>query len=399
VTVARHPILVTVLPALLLASLIAACTTAPSATHHLVISPKHFALSLCEGEPARQQTAVAKDEPSDVPPGATGVRLCGPSKTISRRPRAGVLLGSYAADALAVLINEAPPGGALTKRCAAVAPEVVLLFGYSSRPEVAIDVVEFGCPRSLAYLGEHSRVLDFTLTSTLVATAGSAGAHFAGPLAPNLEGLSLPMAGEVAGARGFDAGNGGEELDPFVKFGTVLLQFPPPGFPGIGRQLDLVIAVGREPTCSSADVVFQYVGGGLLSSFQNVGSIVVRDVSRQACTFPSTITVRGLNAAGEPITRTISAKVGLRTDLGVQPSLLVLSALGKPIVSGEVPLSELLGQISLTGNTCANHRLVPTSFLLRFAAGEAIVANASSSPSDEPSLVMCHGDDFGSLAA
>lgn len=32
------------------------------------------------------------------------------------------------------------------------------------------------------------------------------------------------------------------------------LQYPPAGFSGLGHQLDLVIAVGREPTCSSVDV-------------------------------------------------------------------------------------------------------------------------------------------------
>jgi hypothetical protein len=86
------------------------------------------------------------------------------------------------------------------------------------------------------------------------------------------------------------------------------------------------------------------------------------------------------------------------TDLGLQQSLLVLSPRANPFVAGQVPLGEMLGQLSLTGGTCANHRLVPASFLLRFAAGRAVVANASSSPSDELSLNMCHGDDFGSLS-
>ncbi len=71
-----------------------------------------------------------------------------------------------------------------------------------------------------------------------------------------------------------------------MKFGSVLLQYPPAGFAGIGSQLDLVIAVGREPTCSSADVVFQYVGGGAVNSFQDVGSIVARDVSRRGLPLP-----------------------------------------------------------------------------------------------------------------
>ncbi|MGD0595741.1 MAG: PASTA domain-containing protein [Acidimicrobiales bacterium] len=385
--------------ALALVWLFAACTTAVSPSHHPATSPKHVALSLCEGQPARQPKAVANNEPSEVPPGATAVRLCGPSKTISKRPTAGVLLGAYAASAIAVLINEGPSGGALTKRCAAIPPDVVLLFGYASREEIAVDVVEFGCPRSLAYLGGHARVLDATLTSTLVATAGFAGVRFTGALAPDVEGLPLVKARQVAAARGFDAADGGEEVDPFLKSGTVLLQYPPAGFPGIGRQLDLVIAVGREPPCSSADVVFQYIGSGVLNAFEDVGSIVVRDVSVRACLFPSTVNATGLNAADQPVTRTITAGIGLRTDLGVQQSLLVLSPRAIPIVGGQVPLSESVGDLSLTGGTCANHRLVPASFLLRFAAGTAIVANASSSPSDERSLVMCHGDDFGSLPA
>jgi hypothetical protein len=86
------------------------------------------------------------------------------------------------------------------------------------------------------------------------------------------------------------------------------------------------------------------------------------------------------------------------TDLGLQQSLLVLSPRTNPFITGQVSLSEMLGQLSLTGDICANHRLVPASFLLRFAAGRAVVANASSSPSDELSLVMCHGEDFGSLS-
>jgi len=384
---------------MVLVLLLGACTTAVSPIHQDVASRSHVALSLCEGQPARQPPTVTNNEPSEVPSGATAVRLCGRSKTISKRPRAGVLLGAYAANALAVLINEAPPGDALTKHCAAIPPDVVLLFGYTSaREEVEVDVVEFGCPRPLAYLGGHARVLDATLSSTLVATAGLAGARFPGALAPDVEGLPLVKAGRVAAARGFDAGDGGEEVDPFVKFGSVLLQYPPAGFPGIGHQLDLVIAVGREPTCASADVAFQYVGGGAVNSFQDVGSIIIRDVSRRACLFPSTVKATGLNAAGKPVTRTITAAVGLITDLGLQQSLLVLSPRANPVVAGQVPLSEMLGQVSLTGGTCANHRLVPASFLLRFATGRATVANASSSPSDELSLVMCHGDDFGSLS-
>jgi hypothetical protein len=379
--------------------LLGACTAAVSPTHQAVASHKHVAPGLCEGQPARQPKAVADNEPSEVPPGATAVRLCGPSKTTSKRPRVGVLLGAYVANALAVLVDEAPPGEALTRQCAAITPEVVLLFGYSSaREEVEVDVVEFGCPRPLAYLGTHARVLDATLTSTLVATAGPAGARLPGALAPDVEGLPLVKAGRVAAARGFDAGDGGEEVDPFVKFGSVLLQYPPAGFPGIGHQLDLVIAVGREPTCSSADVVFQYVGGGAVNSFQDVGSILVRDVSRRACLFPSTVMATGLNAARKPVTRTITAAVGLMTDLGVQQSLVVLSPRANPIVAGQVPLSEVLGQLSLTGDTCANHRLVPAYFLLQFTAGRAVVANASSSPNDELSLVMCRGDDLGSLS-
>jgi hypothetical protein len=385
--------------AMVLALLLGACATAVSSIHQDVASRKYVAPSLCEGQPARQPKTVAINEPSEVPSGATAVRLCGPSKTISKRPRDGVLLGAYAANALTVMINEAPPGDALTKRCAAIPPDVVLLFGYtSSREEVAVDVVEFGCPRPLAYLGRNARVLDATLTSTLVATAGLAGARFPGALAPDVEGLPLVKAGRVAADKGFAAGDTGDEVDPSVKFGSVLLQYPPAGFAGIGSQLDLVIAVGREPTCSSADVVFQYVGGGAVNSFQDVGSIVARDVSRRACLFPSTVKATGLNAAGKPVTRTITAAVGLMTDLGLQQSLLVVSPRANPFVAGQVPLGEMLGQLSLTGGTCANHRLVPASFLLRFAAGRAVVANASSSPSDELSLNMCHGDDFGSLS-
>jgi hypothetical protein len=383
---------------MVLVLLLGACTTAVSPIRQDDNPRAHAALSLCETQPARQLKTVANDGPSEVPPGATAVRLCGPSKTSSNRPRAGVLLGAYAADALAVVINEAPPGNDLTKQCAAVAPEVVLLFGYTFREEVAVDVVEFGCPRSLAYLGKHARVLDATLTSTLVAMAGLAGARLPGAPAPDVEGLPLMQADRVAAARGFAAGDGGEEIDPFVKFGSVLLQYPSAGFPGIGHQLDLVIAVSPEPTCSSADVVFQYVGGGAVNSFQDLGSIIVRDVSRRACLFPSTVKATGLNVAGKPVTRTITAAVGLITDLGLQQSLLVLSPRANMFVAGQVPLSEMLGQLSLTGDTCANHRLVPASFLLRFATGRAVVANAGSLPGDELSLVMCHGKDFGSLS-
>lgn len=116
-----------------------------------------------------------------------------------------------------------------------------------------------------------------------------------------------------------------------------------------------------------------------------------------ACLFPSTVRATGLNAAGKPVTRTITAAVGLLTDLGLQQSLLVLSSRANRFETGQVPFSEMLGQLSLTGGTCANHRLVPAYFLLRFAGARAVVVNASSSPNDHLSLVMCQGDDFGSL--
>ena len=312
-----------------------------------------------------------------------------------KQQRAGVLLSAYAANALAVLINEAPQGGPLTKRYAAHSPDDVLLFGYSSRDEVVVDIVGFGPLRSLAYLGGHARVLDSPLTIDLDATAGSTGSS---PLAPDVEGMPLVEAGRVATAKRFAAGVGGEELDPFVRFGSVLLQDPPAGFRGIGSQLDLIIAVGREPPCSSSDLVFQYVGAEPMNFLYDMGSVVVRDVSPRACRFPNTVMATGLNAAGKPVTRTVPVGVILTTDTGWddQSSLIVLSPRANPYVGGgdQVPLSEMLGTLPLTGGSCAKDGLDPASFLLRFPGGRAIVPNVSSLP-DEGSLVMCNGEDFG----
>lgn len=96
------------------------------------------------------------------------------------------------------------------------------------------------------------------------------------------------------------------------------------------------------------------------------------------------------------VTRTINAAVGLLTDLGLNSAVLC-SALGKSDRSWSNPSQREAGRVDLTGGTCAYHRLILVDFLLRFAAGVVTVPNASPSGSDESSLVMCTGDDFGFL--
>jgi hypothetical protein len=62
-------------------------------------------------------------------------------------------------------------------------------------------------------------------------------------------------------------------------------------------------------------------------------------------------------------------------------------------------LTEAIGGLVLDGGICASHRLVPAAFIVRFGSAIATVVNHSQAPSDQRSLVMCRGADFGSLPA
>lgn len=76
------------------------------------------------------------------------------------------------------------------------------------------------------------------------------------------------------------------------------------GQSGRGGQLLLTVAAPPSPSCTAAQLGAAYVGGGLATG-NDMGNVVVRDVSQNWCTLSGSSQVTGLNTAGVVVTNTV----------------------------------------------------------------------------------------------
>ncbi len=313
-------------------------------------------------------------------------RLCvlgkRPSEKFPHQLVGGVVLGAGPAGALATFFDGSPPVNAVATRCATSrTKEAILLeFFYPRGARRAVEVVSTGCPQPVAFLAEQPRRLDETIAGFL--TAATANYFTPGHGTPDLFGDSVSQASRTAARLGFSLQFEGEEADPHVRAGVVLLQNPLAGGAKVfGGQIDVVMSTRVALACRAGELALDYYGGGP-GTGNDFGTILVRDVGPRPCLLPGPIGVVGTDADGHDVTHRLSYPVA--------PGLVLSSRAPRVPIGEEPPLGEVVGELGLSAEyrdgpyppsyLCVGHYVIPRFWRLSFLFGTVTVRNASRDP-------------------
>ncbi len=226
------------------------------------------------------------------------------------RPLHRIVLGSNAAAGLAALIDSAGPVTAHVRSCARPANRLpfgqFLVFGYASGQVSRVAAEQLTCELAVVTAHRRSGVLTSPVASDLFAVT-MLSVHQRGPRTPRLLGMSAAQAVAAARHRHFAVYFDGSAIDPAARPGTVIFQSLPAGLPdnGPGRQVDVITAVRQSPPCIAGQLALSYLGGEPATG-NDFGTLLVRDRSGDSCALPGPLRVTGLNAAGFPVTITVT---------------------------------------------------------------------------------------------
>jgi hypothetical protein len=305
------------------------------------------------------------------------------------------VLGAGPAGVLATLFDNAPPASAAATRCAANWKEepILLEFFYSRGARLTVNVVSSGCSQPVAFLAGQARRLDETLADYL--TAATANYFFPGHGTPDLFGDSASQASRTAASLGFSLQFGGEEIDPHVPAGVVLLQDPPAGGGRNFGEIDVVLSAHVAPACSNGELALNYYGGGV-GMGNDFGAILIRDFGPKPCLLQGPIGIVGTDADGKDVTHRLSYPVA--------PGLVLSPRAQRVPVGEEPPVGEVVGELGLSADyrdgpyppsdLCGDHEVIPRLWRLSFPSGTVTLRNASRDP-DYPaysSLITCNGE-------
>ncbi|MHB8512111.1 MAG: hypothetical protein ACYDCC_07995 [Actinomycetota bacterium] len=267
-------------------------------------------------------------------------------------------------------------------------PEVLLRFSYKDDGVTDAEMIDYGCPHAIVFIGGQARPINKDLAELLSFDNSSAWTKRPATDAPDLFGLKASDANAVARKHGFYLESSGELIDQELPDDSVLLQGPAAGYGGIGNQIDILIAVHEAPTCSFDQLAFDWYEGGY-GAGNDFGTIDIRDVSSQTCTLRGPITVTGLDAKGTPDTSTLK--------YDVQPDL-VLSA-NQSRRGQQTPAGEMIAALRIgaeyrddplnQGLSCTKHQVDPVTWLLQSAFGSRKVPNEAP---NQGSLTTCRGE-------
>lgn len=360
--------------------------------------------------PAREAggTPVAgasADAPAGAPlirRGATSALICQYSLTSSPKT-AGLLplitLSGMAADGLAALLDNARLA-ASAPRCDGFPSSQVITFRYRSGPAVTASV-RFGVcsPDSgVVTVGGRSAVFgtpfeDVLFNYTTLSTGG-------GPATPDVVGLGPAQAAAAVSRHGSQLLIDGAARDDAVPFGTVIFQSLPPGAAesGPGTQLEVILAAPSAPACTPGQLALSYRDGGE-GAGNDFGEIIFRDTAQQPCTLAGTVSVTGVNAAGRPVTSTVtSAFAGPGT---LSPHAVPVPAGGTPAL-GELAYVWVLqseyrdGPATVDNGMCQPDWVIPASWLVTLPRGATILIHNADPHDPAPTasgggLVTCQG--------
>jgi hypothetical protein len=312
--------------------------------------------------------------------GATSALICqyslAPSpKTAGLLPR--ITLSGTAADGLAALLDDALPT-ASAPRCDGLPFSQVIIFWYRSGPAVTASV-RFGVcspDGGVVTAGGRSAVFGSPLEDALFfSTTLRIGGR--GPATPDVVGLGPAAAAAAASRHGFQLLADGAAHDGAVPLGTVIFQSLPAGAADSdpGTQLEVILAAPSAPACARGQLALSYRGGGV-GAGNDFGEIIFRDTAQQPCTLAGTVSVTGLNAAGGPVTATVtSAFAGPRV---LSPHAAPVPAGGTP-APGELAYGWVLqaeyrdGPATVHNGMCQPDWVIPASWLITLPRGATVV--------------------------
>jgi hypothetical protein len=342
-----------------------------------------------ETDPCLAPLAAHVSAVTIVPAGASSVRFCYPGVPEKLGHNRPVVLGRVAAQILAEILDAAPIGAA----ACANKPDAVLRFSYPDGTTSDVEVADLGCDRPTASAGGQVRTLESTVGEYLDVDAAAAG--LPGDSVPDLTGLSLAQATEVARGAGLSVAIGGRTTDPLVTTDTVVLQYPPGGTGIIGNTVDLLLSQQPAPACTVSQLAIDYRGLSY-GTGQNFATLDVRDTSSKPCTLSGPIEVVGKNAAGQQDTN-------LQT-FPVTPGLVLTAHTAKVDPAGAVPAGASIAWVPLQANvrdgpdqngSCARHLVIPAAWAVSLAGGTKLVRNGDGTP---PVFSACLGQLDGPTA-
>lgn len=152
-------------------------------------------------------------------------------------------------------------------------------------------------------------------------------------------------------------------------------------------SLGVIVAVGRAPTCRTAQLRLDYRAGGE-GAGNDFGLIMFRDVARAPCRMAGRLAITGVNAAGQAVTSTATALFAAPGVLGPGTARARDTAGAPPasMVYSWLLAAEYRDDPSWPGGLCP-HRVVPAAWRVRLPGRLAVtVPNADS------------GSPFGGLA-
>lgn len=362
------------------------------------------------GSAAEARAAAAAGVPAApaglIRRGAAGAVICqyyaGPAAKATGM-LARIALGAAAADGLAALVDDgaqvaSPP------RCDAGPLSQFITFAYQSGPAVTASFATCEDGSGAVMAGGRAAVISGSLVSDLFsytelrapgATELPAPPRGPNPSAswvtsvPDVTGLSPAAAVAAARGHGGSLTVDGAAFDSSVPFATVIFQAPPPVTASTvpaGTGIGAIIAVRPEPACTPAQLALAYRGGGAATG-NDFGSILFRDTGQDPCSLAGTVSVTGLNAAGAPVTATVSSRFA-------GPGVLSPRAPAFP-VHGQLVPGELLYQWMLaaeyrdgpaSGGTCTPDWVIPVSWRVTLPGGGSVTV-PNRDPADPVPLV------------
>jgi hypothetical protein len=258
-----------------------------------------------------------------VRPGPTVAVLCqfSPGTRTSKLKNSLIprfVLRGPAAAGLAAVFDGAGPVTRFASHCDRTSSRLpfaqTVMFGYRSGPSRTVKISYPGgnpnCLTAVLTAGHRGAVLT-SLDSDLFNLTGL-NPHSHGDRTPNLIGLTVKavLTRLKKAGFGFSAAFEGAAIDPRATVGTVIFAVPPAGVrvDRMDSQLGILLAVHQAPACTSSQLKPIYLGGEA-GAGNDFGAILLRDGSGEPCRLTGPVSVTGLNAAGHPVTVTVSTKV------------------------------------------------------------------------------------------
>jgi len=339
-------------------------------------------------------------------PGAVTAIICQyePSLTgikAASAPLRRLILRGQLADGLRAVLAGTEPMTPQASRCdrANLLPVVQVIYLAYRDGRTARAVVTFtSCQLAVLTAGGRSGLLPSPVQDDLFGYA-LVLAHDRGPLVPDVVGLREADAAAEAARHHFTLTVDAEAIDPAVPSGTIIFQVLPPGVPDAGPSpysVGTIVSVHLAPDCRAGQLRLDYRDGGLATG-NDFGQIMVRDVAAAPCRLAGQLQLSGVDAAGRPVTSTISAAIAgpgvLEPDMAPVPD-------GSATPSGMLAFllsAEYRDDPTSPDGLCLGHYVIPARWRARLPSGPVIlVPNADSgSPFREHNssggLVTCRG--------